>query len=329
MFTYRSHILALVTVAVLVGALWASLAQAPTLIAAKGFDDLPTPNPSPVVSSNTPRPITGVPAATSATGAALSSTDIARFVMSHGVPGDMGRGDHIITKNVELTSRQVSALLNLGTLDIPGDMMLWYVELSGQFSFAGPSQQPAATFTTAFEVFFADSGNIVMEGGLANPTGGATAPPQPTSPPSTVPTATPVPAATATPAPTTPPALTCTAVGRGTAQLDARITFFDVDAGQTSTSAVAATDLQWDNPSSNAPIFAPANGAAFVDFGQVGLGTVSCDHLKHASYIATRFTSAVNDVFGIQTNGGHYALASVQSLASGQLMLQWQAFTIA
>lgn len=182
---------------------------------------MPTPIPSPPpLPTGTPQslPITGIVGATNVTGGqSITEDDIRAFVMNHNMPGNMGSKTFRITKVTELTAVQVALVLHGAATGQPDNAMLWYVELAGNFRFAGSAQQPdGLSYTTGFEVFIASNGNLLMEGGLVNPTSGVTPIPQPTNTPAGVPTATPVASGitpTAVPptaTPVAPPHLTAT-----------------------------------------------------------------------------------------------------------------------
>jgi hypothetical protein len=64
-----------------------------------------------------------------------------------------------------LTSAQVSALLGGESTGVPDDTLLCYVELQGNFTFPSP-QGTTQTFTKGVEVFDAQTGNLLMDGGL-------------------------------------------------------------------------------------------------------------------------------------------------------------------
>jgi hypothetical protein len=196
----------------------ASFAQQRTAFAAAAPTPIPTPPSEPANPTFVPTIPVGISGATSATGGGISADDIRRYVTTHNVPGNMGSSQFTILSMNDLTLADLIPQLNGMDPGLPQESMVWFVQLQGQFAFPGSSEQPDGLhFTTAFEVFIANTGNLLMEGGLPSPTSGATpTPPTSTATPAGVPTATATAAggATPTPAPTTtpipPPHLTAT-----------------------------------------------------------------------------------------------------------------------
>jgi hypothetical protein len=71
------------------------------------------------------------------------------------------------------SSEEVSRLLNRGLTGLPANTMLCFSELSGQFAFPGPSGK-VVTYQVGFEVFHAQTGNLLMVGGLPGKISGST-----------------------------------------------------------------------------------------------------------------------------------------------------------
>jgi hypothetical protein len=97
---------------------------------------------------------------------AFSLDDARNYVRTHRLPMQVASGtEPVIVRTEFLTSKEVSSLLNGEATGFPDDHMLCYVELRGNFGFAGP---PGAwvTYNRAFQIFDARSGNLVMGGGL-------------------------------------------------------------------------------------------------------------------------------------------------------------------
>jgi hypothetical protein len=181
----------------------------------------PVPSPPPFPTSTTPiaQFVVGIPAITNATGGqgGISEQDVRNYVSTHNIPENMGDKHPMPSKVVELPAVQVGQLIHNSTFQ-PDDTMLWYVEFQGNFVFPGSAEQvDGVHFTTAFEIFLAGDGNLIMQGGLNQPTGNPTGGTTPTPNPNATPTPVGGPAATATPGnpsggPTPPPQPTNTPV---------------------------------------------------------------------------------------------------------------------
>jgi hypothetical protein len=183
---------------------------------------VPTPPPFPTTTTPITQPVVGIPAITNATGGqgGISEQDVRNYVSNHNIPDNMGNKQLTPSKVVELPAVQVGQLIHSSTFQ-PDDTMLWYVEFQGNFVFPGSSMQPDGVhFTTAYEVFLASDGNVILQGGLNQPSGtpiGGTTPtpvgtPTATATTSPQPTNTPVPAPTDTPTPVPAPTDTPTPV---------------------------------------------------------------------------------------------------------------------
>jgi hypothetical protein len=66
---------------------------------------------------------------------------------------------------VFLTADQVTALLGGEYVGVPGDTLLCFVQVKGQFEAPGPSGS-TVKFTSGYEVFDAHTGNLLMAGAL-------------------------------------------------------------------------------------------------------------------------------------------------------------------
>jgi hypothetical protein len=163
----------------------------------------PPPSTPPTYPDAPHLPISGIPGV-SATGGPVTQAEVMTFVQQQRfLPHTLASQRGTIMSIQEETARQVAdTRQNTGQ---PDDTLLWVAELSGHFVFPGSSQQPdGLPFPYAFEVFIASNGNLVMDGGLAQP---LTAPP-PSTPtptpaqPTAQPTATPTPAGVGVPTPT-------------------------------------------------------------------------------------------------------------------------------
>jgi hypothetical protein len=94
----------------------------------------------------------------------FSLNDARTYAESGRIPIGVARNVHA-TDAKFLTSAEVSQRLDGATTGLADDAPLCFVEMQGDFTFAGPS---GATphFTRAFEVFDAKSGNLLLSGGL-------------------------------------------------------------------------------------------------------------------------------------------------------------------
>jgi hypothetical protein len=296
----------------------------------------PTPPPTPpaqptAVASPQQTPIQGEPAVTPATGGAITQDDIQRYAQSHPIPFNMTQDRGSIILVARYTSQQLVALLGTST-GVPDATSLWLVEFQGQFTFPGSSQQAdGLRFTTAFEVFIADTGNLLMEGGLNTPISGTPTPGgSPTATPVGVATATPPPPATATPQPpaTATPAPvphTCTLLKSGAARLNVDIGYFDFDAGTASIAVSAASDLHYQS-GSPAGTFTAINGAALFDWGT---GSPPCaDYLTVAYVPGGSATVKANETYMVRTNGGHIAVFTVTTFSTDIISINWATYSV-
>jgi hypothetical protein len=119
---------------------------------------------------------------------------MAQYLLSHPLPGTQGSSP-TITRNEFLASEIVSQLLQGLPTNRPDGTLLGYAELKGSFAFWGPAPGAPLKYPYAFAIFDAQTGNLLMYGGLNGPT--------PTSTPTPTPTVSsnPTPTATRTPAP--------------------------------------------------------------------------------------------------------------------------------
>ena len=70
-----------------------------------------------------------------------------------------------MTRTEFLTSREVKERLHGLTTGFAADHVLCYVELQGPFSFSGP-QGVVATYSRGVLIFDAQTGNLVISGGI-------------------------------------------------------------------------------------------------------------------------------------------------------------------
>jgi hypothetical protein len=354
MFRHR----AMPPVAFIATALSTLLLVALALQAPHHASSAPTPPPTPPtqptsVANPQQTPIVGESAITSATGGPITQADIQNYAQGHPIPFNMATGgaNDTVTANTiiltaQFTSKQLATLLGT-SMGVPDATPLWLVEFQGNFVFPGSAQQPDGLhFTTAFEVYFANTGNLLMEGGLTtpitNPTGGATPTPvgQPTATatPAGVPTATATPAGVAPATPTTapptatpiPPTATvapavCTLVGSGVARLNVDIGYFDFDTGTQSITDTPASDIHY-HAASPAGTFTAINSTAIFDWGG---GSPPCQQYLTVGYIpGGTVTVKANETYMERTNGGHIAVFTVTTFSTDIISIAWRTYSV-
>jgi hypothetical protein len=111
---------------------------------------------------------TGSPAIKSDTAVVPGYTleDVKRFVGTHPIRTNDGQPRAFTISRAEfMNSKQVSDVLNGASTGFADDYMLCYVELAGIFIFSGP-RGATRTYKRGFEVFDAQTGNLLMVGGL-------------------------------------------------------------------------------------------------------------------------------------------------------------------
>ncbi len=290
----------------------------------------PAPPAQPTSANPTPRAIVGLSAITVATGGALTQDMVQRYAQSHPIPFEMAGKTGAIIIVVHLPSRDLHTLLQMD-MNVPPDTDLWLVEFQGSYIFPGSSQQPdGLRYPNAFEVYFASTGNLLMEGGLlhpvsANPTSGATPTPNPS--PAALPTATSVPpTATSVPPTATSVPIVCTLVASGNAQLNVDLPYYDFEAGGSlGTSAnKSGSDLHYITGTSNT--FTAINGAAIAD---VGATPPPCTQYLSVGYISGGTVAVkAGEFYMMRTNGGHIALFQVTSYSHDIIQIAWQLFHV-
>jgi hypothetical protein len=137
-------------------------------------------DPATATSSNSRQPYTQAPTETSigipairptrAVAASDLSTpaftveDVEQYINNNPMPRNLAiNSKPTIVKITFITSQQASTLLD-ESMDLPGDALVCYVELSGTFTFPG-SNGVTVTFHKGYEVFDAHTGNLIMVGG--------------------------------------------------------------------------------------------------------------------------------------------------------------------
>ena len=104
---------------------------------------------------------------------AFTTQDMTRYVTSHPLPGNSGTPT--ITRNVFLPSQDVAARIGV-PIGRAAAALVGYVELQGSFAFPNLLGGAPVTYSAAFEVFDAQTGNLLVYGGL-RPTPTATSTP--------------------------------------------------------------------------------------------------------------------------------------------------------
>lgn len=98
---------------------------------------------------------------------AFTEDDVRQYVATHSFGGFRFRsiGQPTISKIVYGTRQAVSGELLQNSTRISPDQMVFYVELPGTFPFSGgPAPGKTATYHLGFEIFDAQTGNILVEG---------------------------------------------------------------------------------------------------------------------------------------------------------------------
>jgi len=128
---------------------------------------LETPGPLP-----TPGTAHGIPAIQpTLNGVPAFTTDaMSRYALNHPLEGLIGsHGTPSVNRDEFLPSEVVGSLLNVPT-NQPDGTLLGYVELKGDFTFAGPVRDQPLHFPYSYHAFDAATGNLVLSGGLNQPT---------------------------------------------------------------------------------------------------------------------------------------------------------------
>lgn len=124
--------------------------------------------PGPRPAHRAPAAVDGLPAiapraGTQAGKAAFSEQDAAQYASGHRMWHNMDGSRPTVVAVRFATSQEISALVHT-TTGRPADALLCYVELKGTFTFPGPNQD--VTYHTGFEVFDAQTGNMLVAGGM-------------------------------------------------------------------------------------------------------------------------------------------------------------------
>ncbi len=125
-----------------------------------------TPLPLP---QGTPKRPTGMPALTVSPGAPepFTKSDVASYFAAHNLPLNAGAKSDFEVANLEfLTARQASERLSGEPTGLNDNDRVGFATLTGKFIFSGPSNTKPATFSSAYALFDAATGNLLMDGTL-------------------------------------------------------------------------------------------------------------------------------------------------------------------
>jgi hypothetical protein len=106
---------------------------------------------------------------------AFTKDDVIRYVKTHNIPFNIASLSDISSVQVSfITSKEVNDRLNRSNTNIPDNYLLCFVELTGKFEFPGPpdanGKPTLGVYQSAYEVFDAKTGNLLLGGGLGEAT---------------------------------------------------------------------------------------------------------------------------------------------------------------
>ncbi|MGA2636271.1 hypothetical protein [Methylocella sp.] len=125
-----------------------------------------TPLPLP---QGTPKRPTGLPGLTVNPGAPepFTKSDVAAYFATHNLPLNAGaKGDFTVANLEFLTAKQASDRLAGEPTGLNDNDRVGFATLTGKFIFSGPSNTKPATFSSAYALFDAATGNLLMDGTL-------------------------------------------------------------------------------------------------------------------------------------------------------------------
>jgi len=130
----------------------------------------------PPIARQQARGLTAIPVSRPGQVPAFTTEELGRFAETHPIPNlvMIDIKTRVIKVDCGQTEKSVSSLLRGKETGLPDGTRLCYVELQGRFAISGPrsvSKPPRATsiFNTAFEVFDANTGNLLLSGGFTHP----------------------------------------------------------------------------------------------------------------------------------------------------------------
>lgn len=139
----------------------------------------PTPNVQPRTAQATRHPV-GVPAipvtaqpsnqlGSATSEPAFTASDAAQYAQTHPLFYAQVVGPFKVLSAQFMTSQQLRDRLGGESTGLPDNALVCYIELQGTFLFGGRPGDKTLTFHTAYEVYDAADGNIVMSGGRSLP----------------------------------------------------------------------------------------------------------------------------------------------------------------
>jgi hypothetical protein len=145
----------------------ATLAFSLALAAAAGAEQPEKALPVPKGVPQRPR---GLPALKpQANGVVLNVAEVKKFLANHNLPRNLGSAAEIQVLSVEkLKVGEAKQRVGIDTTGFKGDEPVGLALLGGTLVFGGPPPDEPATYTRAYVVFDAVTGNLLMMGTLAN-----------------------------------------------------------------------------------------------------------------------------------------------------------------
>ncbi len=111
---------------------------------------------------------------------AFTKDDVIKYITIHNMLFSDTPGSSITVTNKDvnfITSKEVNTIISRQGLGIPDSYLLCFVTLTGKFTFPAPSTDDgkpvSVTYNNAYEVFDAQTGNLIMGGGLGRAVGTA------------------------------------------------------------------------------------------------------------------------------------------------------------
>jgi hypothetical protein len=105
----------------------------------------------------------------------FTANDVTQYVRTHRLARMIGDMSQLTVTNLEfMTAREVTNRLQNESTGLPDDQRVAFATIQGPLYFTGPSGSKTAAFETAYAVFDAQTGNLLMSGTLnaAKPTTG-------------------------------------------------------------------------------------------------------------------------------------------------------------
>jgi hypothetical protein len=97
----------------------------------------------------------------------FAQADVAAYFASHNLPMNIGaKGDFQVINLEFITSAQASQRLQGEPTGLDDNDRVGFATLTGKFIFSGPSNTKPAAFASAYALFDAKTGNLLMDGTL-------------------------------------------------------------------------------------------------------------------------------------------------------------------